>query len=109
MLENMGAAVVCAADGKQGVEAFAASAPNEFDAVLMDIRMPVMNGLKAAAAIRALDRPDARTTPIIAMSADAYDEDIKKCLAAGMNSHTSKPISPDQLFAVLKNELPAGK
>jgi len=97
--------VVCAEDGKQGTELFAQSGAGEFDAILMDIHMPVMDGYTAARTIRAMERPDAARVPIIAMTADAYEEDIAKCLAAGMNSHTAKPVDPDRLFAELARVL----
>ena len=67
----------------------------------MDIRMPVMDGLSATRAIRALDRPDAQTTPIIAMTANAFEEDVRECLEAGMNGHIAKPLDPEQMFAML--------
>lgn len=69
--------------------------------MLMDIRMPVMNGLDAARAIRALDHPDAKRVPIIAMTANAFEEDVKKSRASGMNAHLSKPISPQVLYGTL--------
>ena len=71
----------------------------------MDIRMPVMNGYEATRRIRALPRPDARTIPIIAMTADAFADDIQKCRAAGMNRHIPKPINPQALFAALSETL----
>ena len=67
----------------------------------MDIRMPVMDGYEAAKSIRAMNRPDAKTIPIIAMTADAYAEDVEKCLNAGMNSHIAKPIDPETVYTVL--------
>ena len=67
----------------------------------MDIRMPVLNGYGAVQAIRKLDRIDAKTIPVLAMTADAYEEDIKHCLDVGMNAHIPKPINPQQLFAEL--------
>jgi two-component system sensor histidine kinase/response regulator len=73
---------------------FSASAPGHYDAVLMDLRMPVMNGLDAARAIRALSDRMPRT-PIIAMTANAYDIDVQNCLDAGMNAHLAKPIDPE--------------
>lgn len=69
--------------------------------VLMDIMMPVMDGLTATKTIRALDRPDARTIPIIAMTANAFEEDAKKCLAAGMNAHLAKPLDIGKLIATI--------
>lgn len=101
LLENKNMTVITATDGKAGVERFAASKPHEFDAVLMDIHMPVMDGYTAAREIRALAHVDAKTIPILAMTADAYDEDIKKAFAAGMNGHIAKPIDPDTLFRAL--------
>ncbi|MCI1722837.1 MAG: transporter substrate-binding domain-containing protein [Lachnospiraceae bacterium] len=93
--------VVCAEDGQAGVNVFAESAENEYDAILMDIRMPVMDGIEATKAIRRLERPDAETIPIIAMTADAYEDDVKRCLDAGMNGHMAKPIDPDTLYRTL--------
>lgn len=92
LLKRVGCTMDCAENGKIGVEKFAASQPGYYSAILMDILMPVMNGLEAAKAIRATDRPDAGTIPIIAISANAFSEDIQKSLAAGMNAHISKPI-----------------
>lgn len=89
--------VVQAWDGQQAVERFSASQPHEFDAILMDMQMPNMNGCQAAQAIRMLDREDATTIPIIAVTANAFPEDIAKTQAAGMNAHIVKPID----FAVL--------
>ncbi|MBQ7515002.1 MAG: PAS domain-containing protein [Schwartzia sp.] len=101
LLEDRGLSVVCAANGREGVEAFRASAPGEFAAVFMDIRMPEMDGYEAACCIRVLDRSDAATVPIIAMTADAYAEDIKRCHDVGMNDHIAKPIDPVKLFNTL--------
>lgn len=72
-----------------------------YDAILVDIRMPVMDGLNATRAIRALDRPDAKSIPIIAMTANAFDEDVKQSLQAGMNAHLSKPVEPEHLYETL--------
>jgi CheY-like chemotaxis protein len=68
----------------------------------MDVRMPEMDGLEATAAIRSLDRPDAGTIPIIAMTANAFDEDVQRSLQAGMNSHLSKPVHPEHLYRTLE-------
>ena len=81
---------------------FSGSAENYYDAILMDVRMPVMTGLEATVAIRAMDRPDAKTIPIIAMTANAFDEDVQRSLQAGMNAHLSKPVEPDHLFETLE-------
>jgi PAS domain S-box-containing protein len=88
-------------NGRRGVEMFEDSDEGFYDAILMDIRMPVMNGYEAAAEIRRLRRSDAQSVPIIAMSADAYAEDVKKCLDAGMNAHIPKPVDPEMLFGTL--------
>ena len=91
-----------APNGQEAVDAFANSPPNYFDAVLMDIRMPIMDGLKATETIRALDRPDAKKIPIIAMTANAFDEDVQRSLQAGMNAHLSKPVEHEHLFQTLE-------
>lgn len=101
LLGSKGIAVVCAENGEKGSKLFADSRENEFDAILMDIHMPVMDGYETTAAIRAMARSDAGSIPIIAMTADAYEEDIARCIAIGMNGHTSKPVNPEQLFAEL--------
>ena len=102
MLESAGASVVCAENGRKGLDAFEASPPQFFSAILMDILMPVMTGMEAARAIRSLPREDARQVPIIAMTANAFDEDVKKSFASGMNAHLTKPVAPQSLFATLK-------
>ncbi len=107
LLQNQGLTVECAANGRLGVERFQASAPGHFFAVLMDLRMPELDGYEAARTIRALPRSDAASVPIIAMTADAFEEDIRSCYEAGMNGHVTKPIDPDQLFRVLKRQLDA--
>ena len=90
-----------AENGQIAVDMFKKSEPNTYSAILMDIRMPVMDGLEAAATIRALDRPDARRIPIIALTANAFDEDVQRSLQAGMNAHLSKPVEPDHLYQTL--------
>ena len=102
LLEFRGVRADCAENGETGVRRFSESAAGTYDAVLMDLRMPVMDGLQAARAIRALERPDAKTVPIIAMTADAFDDDVQKCLEAGMNGHIAKPIDPETLYRVLE-------
>ena len=104
VLEGAGFAVDWAEDGKLCLELFERSEVNYYDAILMDLRMPVMNGYEAAQAIRALNRPDA-TLPILAMTADAFSEDVQKCLACGMNDHISKPIDVDRLISLLEKYL----
>ena len=101
LLSDKGIIVDYAQNGKVGVDKFSASSVNYYDAMLMDLRMPVMDGLEATKVIRSLKRSDAKTTPIIAMTANAYDIDVQNCIAVGMNAHLAKPINPDELFSVL--------
>ncbi|MBQ4382457.1 MAG: response regulator, partial [Oscillospiraceae bacterium] len=72
-----------------------------FSAILMDVRMPELDGLEAAAAIRSLDREDAKRIPIIALTANAFDEDVQRSLQAGMNAHLTKPVEPEHLYQTL--------
>ena len=104
ILTDVGFEVEWAENGQICVDKFKQSELGYYDAVLMDIRMPVMNGYDAAKAIRALDRPDARL-PIIAMTADAFSEDIQRCLECGMNEHVAKPIDIEKLMKLLKRYL----
>lgn len=90
-----------AENGRLAVEMFRKSTEWYYDAVLMDVRMPEMDGLQATAAIRELNRSDAKNIPIIAMTANAFDEDVQSSLQAGMNAHLSKPVEPEQLFRTL--------
>ena len=100
-LEELGIQVTRAADGKEALKIFASNQPGTFDIIFMDIMMPKMNGYEATKAIRALqNRPDARTIPIIAMTANAFAEDVQASLDAGMNGHIAKPIVIDE---VVKN------
>ncbi len=84
---------------------FSSNAPGTFDAILMDIMMPEMDGLAATRAIRSLDRADAKTIPIIAMTANAFEEDAKQCFNAGMNAHIAKPIDMELLEKTLSDFL----
>lgn len=103
-LEDMGAETMQAWNGKEAVEAFRNSAPGEIGVILMDIMMPVMDGLEAVQRIRALDRPDAKTVPIIAMTANAFSEDVERSRKAGMTEHLSKPLNAETLKkAILRN------
>ena len=93
-----------AENGKQAVEQFEAGGRNgapAFDAILMDVVMPVMDGIAATRAIRASSHPQAKTIPIIAQTANAFAEDVKRALDAGMNNHVSKPLNEGQLVRVL--------
>ena len=105
LLEKAGCTVQWEDNGEKGLRAFAASLPNEYDAILMDVRMPVMDGLAAARAIRALERADAARVPILAMTANAYDEDVQKSRAAGMNAHLAKPVDPQKLYEGLRRAI----
>lgn len=100
-LARAGAVVTHAKDGESAVEMFAESAPHEYDVVLMDIMMPGIDGLEATRRIRALDREDAATTPIIAVSANAFADDRRLSREAGMNAHLSKPVSSQELVEAL--------
>lgn len=100
-LSRAGAVVTHAKDGESAVEAFAASAPHEYDVVLMDIMMPGIDGLEATRQIRALDREDAATTPIIAVSANAFADDRRLSREAGMDAHLSKPVNSQELVEAL--------
>jgi CheY-like chemotaxis protein len=90
-----------AENGRVAVEKFAKSPDGWYDAILMDMRMPEMDGLEATRRIRAMDRPDSETIPIIALTANAFDEDVQRSLQAGMNAHLSKPVDADHLVRVL--------
>lgn len=100
LLQEAGAMVDQATDGKEAVEMFAASAPGTYDAVLMDVMMPELDGLSATRAIRGMDRPDAQL-PIIAMTANLFDEDVAACLAAGMDAHIPKPLEAGQMIRTI--------
>ena len=101
MLQNEGADVTKAWNGQEAVEIFRKSEPGEFDVILMDIMMPVMNGYEATKMIRSLEREDAKTIPIIAMTANAFTEDRLKAKEAGMDEHIAKPVDPKLLVKVI--------
>ena len=101
VLQNEGADLTKAWDGQEAVELFRNSEPGEFDVILMDIMMPVMNGYEAAKMIRSMDREDAKTIPIIAMTANAFTEDRIKAKAAGMDEHVAKPVDVELLIKVI--------
>jgi CheY-like chemotaxis protein len=90
-----------ALNGEIAVRMFQDSPEGYYDVVLMDVRMPVMDGLEATRRIRALERPDAKTVPIIAMTANVFDEDVERSLQAGMNAHLSKPIEPEKMYETM--------
>lgn len=101
ILEDSGCIVERAEDGKIACDMFAKSEEGYYDVILMDLRMPNMNGIAATEAIRSMKRADASKIPILAMTADAFAEDVHKCLAAGINAHLAKPIDVDQLKKTL--------
>ena len=101
ILKDAGAEVTTANDGKAAVDAFTAAAPGTFDCVLMDLMMPVMSGYEAARVIRGLNRADAKTVPIIALSANAFEEDVALAKDAGMNEHLAKPVDIRKMFQVM--------
>jgi signal transduction histidine kinase/CheY-like chemotaxis protein len=105
ILEGKGITCTRAVNGQEGIDKFLDSEINYYDAILMDMRMPVMDGIAATKAIRALDRKDAKSIPIIAMTANAYDTDVKNCIDAGMNAHLSKPIEPKVVFKTLADQI----
>ena len=102
LIGSTGAVVDTAEDGIQAVEKFETSLTGYYDLILMDIQMPQMNGYEATKRIRKLNRPDAHTTPIFAMTADAFAEDIDMSRESGMNAHISKPIDVPQLYKTMK-------
>lgn len=103
MLKEFGCEVVEAVDGQEAVDKYTVSEIGEFDIVFMDIMMPNLNGYEATNEIRSSVRSDAKTIPIVALSANAFAEDVEKSREAGMNEHLSKPIEPDRLLAVIKH------
>ena len=92
-----------AENGRIAVEKFAEHPAGTYDAILMDMRMPEMDGLEATSRIRAMDRADSKTIPIIALTANAFDEDVQRSLQAGLNAHLSKPVDPETLFGTLES------
>ena len=92
-----------AENGWVAVQKFARSDPGYYDAILMDMRMPEMDGLEATRTIRAMERADAKEIPIIALTANAFDEDVQQSMQAGLNAHLSKPVEPDTLFRTLES------
>ena len=105
LLRMWGAQIEVKGDGALAVEAFCAAAPGTYDAILMDIQMPEMDGYEAARTIRANRRPDAGTIPIIAMTANAFEQDVKAAMEAGMNAHIAKPLDVNVLYEKLAREL----
>lgn len=102
LLQNEGMEVEIAGNGLEALNKYSEKGLHHFDVVLMDVMMPVMDGLQATHLLRTLEREDAKTVPIIAMTANAFTEDIEKCLAAGMNTHIAKPIETEKMINTIK-------
>ncbi len=101
LLRDEGAVILRVENGAEAVKLFEESPAGTFDAILMDIMMPVMDGLEATKTIRSLEREDAKEIPILAMTANAFDEDVRKCISAGMNEHLAKPLEMEKVIAVI--------
>lgn len=103
LLRDEGAIVALVKNGKEAVDLFADCAPGTFDVILMDVMMPVLDGISATRKIRGLDRADAKTIPILAMTANAFEEDARACLEAGMNAHLAKPLQMEELIQAIRD------
>ena len=101
VLEDVGALVTRVENGQQAVELFKEKPEGTFDAILMDLMMPVMDGYTATRKIRSLEHSDAKTIPIIAMTANAFQEDAEKCIAVGMNAHLAKPLDIEKMKTII--------
>lgn len=101
LLSDEGAVITVVHDGREAIDTFAENPPGTFDAILMDVMMPKVDGLAATRTIREMKRPDAEKIPILAMTANAFDEDVRHCLQAGMNAHLSKPLQMDRVIATI--------
>ncbi len=101
LLEERGFEVDCVYNGAKAVERIKSTPPGTYDVILMDIMMPVMDGLEATREIRGMGREDCHTIPIVAMSANAFDDDLKKSVECGMNGHLSKPVDVEKLYQTL--------
>ncbi len=100
-MEERGFEVACVYNGAEAVDKIKNTQPGTYDVILMDIMMPVMDGLAATRAIRSMEREDCHTIPIVAMSANAFDDDLKKSVECGMNGHLSKPVDVEKLYQTL--------
>ena len=103
LLKTRNMEVDLAENGKIAVEMFEKQPEGHYDAILMDVRMPEMDGLEATQKIRSMERKDARDIPIIALTANAFDEDVQRSMQAGLNAHLSKPVQPEVLFETLES------
>ena len=101
ILERKNIAVTTAENGQEAVDTFINAKDGDFSAIIMDIRMPVMDGITATRKIRGMKREYAKSIPIIAMTANAFDDDRQECLDAGMNAHISKPVNPVEVYEIL--------
>ena len=106
VLKMRGMQAEIAENGRVALEKFEEKEPGYYDAILMDMRMPEMDGLEATKRIRDLDRPDAKEIPIIALTANAFDEDVQRSLQVGMNAHLAKPVEPERLYQTLEELIP---
>ena len=102
ILGQVGISCETAETGWEGVELFESHEPGYYDAILIDMRMPEMDGLEATRIIRASEHDDANSIPIIALTANAFDEDVQRILQSGLNAHLSKPVEPEALFETLE-------
>ncbi len=109
LLEKADCEVALATNGQEAIDMFRESKQFYYDVILMDIRMPVLGGIEATKTIRALNRDDAKTIPIIALSANAYTSDVQECISAGMNAHIAKPISPKVMYETIAKTLDVNK
>ena len=103
LLHDEGVKVTVAQNGQEAIDTFANNEPETFDMILMDIMMPIKDGITATKEIRAMERKDAKDIPIIAMTANAFDEDAKKCIEAGMNAHLSKPLDMKKVIETMSS------
>ena len=104
-LKSDGYEVITGSNGQEAVDLFRDSPAGTYQLILMDVMMPRLNGLEATHQIRTMGKKDSKNIPIVAVSANAFDEDIKRSLASGMNAHLSKPVEPDKLAEVLSRML----
>jgi signal transduction histidine kinase/ActR/RegA family two-component response regulator len=109
LLRSFGLTVKAVANGQAALAAFSSSEKDYYQLILMDIQMPVLNGYETTKQLRVLPRTDAKTVPIIAMTADVFADAVQKCLQVGMNAHLAKPINPQELYKVVKHFLPSPK
>ncbi|MGM9572207.1 MAG: response regulator, partial [bacterium] len=105
LLKITGAELSTALDGEEAVEKFKASPEHYYDLLLMDLQMPNLDGYQATEMIRSLERTDSQTVPIVAMTANAFDDDVVKCLTSGMNAHISKPLDLPIFYSVIRKYL----